>query len=243
MIKSIVLSFLSIFDYFHQRKILNFIKKNNLTIFDTFFDVGAHKGESIKLFNKNFKIKKFYSFEASPINFNILKDKKYFFENKFKSTEIILEKIALSSSVKKIYFKQSYESSSSTISDINEKSKYFLKKKLFLKSFDDKSFYQNIEIQTNTLNLYMKENFITKIDFLKIDTEGHEYEVILGLEDKIKNVKLIMFEHHYDDMIKKKYKYGDIKKILNDNGLEQIYKIKMPFRKTFEYIFINKNKT
>ena len=52
-----------------------------------------------------------------------------------------------------------------------------------------------------------------------------------------------MFEHHYDDMIKKTYKYSDIKKILNDNDFEQIYKIKMPFRKTFEYIFINTNKT
>ena len=81
------------------------------------------------------------------------------------------------------------------------------------------------------------------MDFLKIDTEGYEYEIILGLEEKINNVKLIMFEHHYDDMIKKSYKYSDIKKILNDNGFEQIYKIKMPFRKTFEYIFININKT
>ena len=243
MIKNIVLKLLSIFDHFYQKKIISFLKKNNLDNFDVFFDVGAHKGESIELFLKKFKIKNFYSFEASPINFKMLNDKKYFFKNKFKNVEIIMENIALSSSIKKINFKQSYESSSSTLSEINVKSKYFLKKKAILNIFGKKNFYNNIEIQTNTLKNYINENYIKKVDFLKIDTEGYEYEIILGLEEKINNVKLIMFEHHYDDMIKKSYKYSDIKKILNDNGFEQIYKIKMPFRKTFEYIFININKT
>ena len=205
--------------------------------------MGAHKGESIELFLKEFKIKNFYSFEASPINFKILNEKVFFFKKKFKDVKIILENIALSSSVKKIYFKQSYESSSSTLSEINEKSKYFLKKKAILNLFSNKDFYNNIEIQTNTLKNYINENYIKQIDFLKIDTEGYEYEIILGLEEKINKVKLVMFEHHYDDMIKKTYKYSDIKKILNDNDFEQIYKIKMPFRKTFEYIFINTNKT
>ena len=243
MIKNIVLKLLSIFDYFYQRKILIFLKKNDLNNFDVFFDVGAHKGESIELFLKEFKIKNFYSFEASPINFKILNEKVFFFKKKFKDVKIILENIALSSSVKKIYFKQSYESSSSTLSEINEKSKYFLKKKAILNLFSNKDFYNNIEIQTNTLKNYINENYIKQIDFLKIDTEGYEYEIILGLEEKINKVKLVMFEHHYDDMIKKTYKYSDIKKILNDNDFEQIYKIKMPFRKTFEYIFINTNKT
>ena len=243
MIKNIVLKLLSIFDYFYQRKILIFLKKNNLDNFDVFFDVGAHKGESIELFLKEFKIKNFYSFEASPINYKILNEKVFFLKKKFKDVKIILENIALSSSVKKIYFKQSYESSSSTLSEINEKSKYFLKKKAILNLFSNKDFYNNIEIQTNTLKNYINENYIKQIDFLKIDTEGYEYEIILGLEEKINKVKLVMFEHHYDDMIKKTYKYSDIKKILNDNDFEQIYKIKMPFRKTFEYIFINTNKT
>lgn len=243
MIKNIVLKLLSIFDYFYQRKILIFLKKNNLDNFDVFFDVGAHKGESIELFLKEFKIKNFYSFEASPINYKILNEKVFFLKKKFKDVKIILENIALSSSVKKIYFKQSYESSSSTLSEINEQSKYFLKKKAILNFFSNKDFYNKIEIQTNTLKNYINENHIKQIDFLKIDTEGYEYEIILGLEKKINKVKLVMFEHHYDDMIKKTYKYSDIKKILNDNDFVQIYKIKMPFRKTFEYIFINTNKT
>ena len=46
-----------------------------------------------------------------------------------------------------------------------------------------------------------------------------------------------MFEHHYDDMIRKDYSFGDIHDLLKKNNFEQIYKYKMPFRKTFEYIY------
>jgi len=74
---------------------------------------------------------------------------------------------------------------------------------------------------------------------MKIDTEGYELEILLGLENKIKLVDIIMFEHHYDNMIKKNYTYNDIHELLIKNNFKKIYKSKMPFRKTFEYIYIN----
>ena len=76
-----------------------------------------------------------------------------------------------------------------------------------------------------------------KISFLKIDTEGHEYEILKGLKEKIKFIDTIMFEHHYDNMIIKKYTFSDINFLLKKNNFYQIYKSKMPFRKTFEYIY------
>jgi len=42
---------------------------------------------------------------------------------------------------------------------------------------------------------YIVENNITSIDFVKIDTEGYEYNVIKGFEDSIKLVKYIQFEY------------------------------------------------
>ena len=56
----------------------------------------------------------------------------------------------------------------------------------------------------------------------------------------LNNVSLILFEHHYDSMLIKKYKFSDINNYLVNNNFKQIYKIKMPFRKTFEYIYLNK---
>jgi len=40
-------------------------------------------------------------------------------------------------------------------------------------------------------------------------------------------------------MIEKNYKFSDIHKILKENNFNQIYKIKMPLRKSFEYIYEN----
>ena len=83
----------------------------------------------------------------------------------------------------------------------------------------------------------MDLNDINKISFLKIDTEGYEYEILKGLKKKIKFVDTIMFEHHYDNMIIKNYTFRDINNFLKMNNFNQIYKSKMPFRKTFEYIY------
>ena len=86
----------------------------------------------------------------------------------------------------------------------------------------------------------MEINNLKKIDFIKIDTEGYEYEILKGLRDKMNNVGIIMIEHHYDDMIKKNYTFRDINALLKVNSFAQIYKSKMPFRKTFEYIYKKK---
>ena len=40
---------------------------------------------------------------------------------------------------------------------------------------------------------------------VKIDIEGYEYEILIGLGKKINCVNILMFEHHYDNMIKKNY--------------------------------------
>ena len=80
------------------------------------------------------------------------------------------------------------------------------------------------------------------IDFLKIDTEGYEMNVLLGLDNQFNKVSLIMFEHHYHNMIIKNYKFKDINELLKKNNFVQIYKYKMPFRKTFEYIYVKKDK-
>ena len=77
---------------------------------------------------------------------------------------------------------------------------------------------------------------------MKIDTEGSEFDVLIGAEDLLKNIHLIIFEHHYHDMLKKKIiLFSDINKLLIKNNFKQLKKFKMPFRKTFEYIYENKN--
>ena len=239
MIQRIIIFAISIFDFFYQIKWIKFLKKNKYNKFKLLIDIGAHKGESIELFSKNFNIKKIISFEASPITFKYLKKKIEKNTQGYNNTEIVLENIALGAEDKIIEFKQFNESSSSTIKEVDEESKYYKRKFMLINFLSNKKTYQKIEIKIYRLKEYIEKNNIEKIDFMKIDTEGYEFEILLGLENKIKLVDIIMFEHHYDNMIKKNYTYNDIHELLIKNNFKKIYKSKMPFRKTLEYIYIN----
>ena len=237
MIQKIILWGLSLFDYSYQKKWIKFLKKNKYNDFKILIDIGAHKGESIKLFSKNFIIKKIISFEASPINFEFLKKKIDENKQEYNNIEIVLENIALGAENKIIEFNQFNESSSSTIKDINKESKYYKRKFRLINFLNNKKTFQKIKIKVLKLKDYIEKNNIKKIDFIKIDTEGYEFEILLGLENKIKLVDIIMFEHHYDNMIKKGYTFENINKLLIKNNFNKIYKSRMPFRKTFEYIY------
>lgn len=237
MIKKLVLLFLSLFDYFYQKKIIKFLKKNNLSEINLIFDVGAHKGESINLFLKNMKVKNIVSFEASPLNFKFLENNKKNLEKKFPNTKIIIENLALSSDGRVVSFKQFNESSSSTINNINQESRYFKRKFNLLNIQNKKKIYESFKLKTETLDNYMYQNNFNRISFLKIDTEGYEYEILIGLKKKIKSIDTIMFEHHYDNMIIKEYTFSDINYLLKKNDFYQVFKSRMPFRKSFEYIY------
>jgi len=239
MINYISILVLNFFDYFYKKKISKFINKNKLADIDIFLDVGAHKGESINFFLKNLNIKNIYSFEASKINFAELKKRLPSLTKKFNKTNIYIENIALGAETKKVILKQFNESSSSTISGINENSSYFKQKHKYINKKTKNTFYQNIETTVIPLSQYLINQKIDNIDFLKIDTEGYELNILKGLNDKIRNIKIIFFEHHYNNMIKKNYNFTDIHGLLTNRNFKKIYKSKMPFRKTFEYMYIN----
>ena len=194
------------------------------------------------MFLSNFKTKTIYSFEASPTTFKILLDKIDYFRNKFKSSKIIIEKYAIGAVKKKVLLKQLKESSSSTIRNLNENSKYFKKKLFFLQGDKKDPFFKEIEVEQITLSDYLTKHDIGNVDLLKIDTEGYEFEVLIGAKDVLSKISIVLFEHHYNDMIIKNYKFSDIHNLLLTNQFTQLYKSKMPFRKTFEYIYLNKLK-
>ncbi len=225
---------LNFFDHFHQKKVLALLKKkftNPITI----IDVGAHFGETITTFKKNFNIKKIYSFEASPINFQVLKKK---FSENLTNTEIY--NFGIGANTSEEFINQTAESSSSTINSINKNSKYFKRKLKILKINDQNLFIKKIPIKIITLDNFIDKKKIDTIDILKIDTEGYELNVLKGLKKNHYKIKIIYFEHHYDDMIEKNYKFSDVKKILDEYGFKKKYKSKMFFRKSFEYVYENK---
>ena len=239
MLKFFSSKFLDFFDNIHKKKIFNFLKSKNIKKINTFFDIGAHRGETIEYFGRKFDIDNIYSFEPSPINFKYLKKNTEIYKKKLHIKNLVIENFGLGKDKNQQIFNQSLESSSSSFKKVNLDSNYLKKKKFF---FNLKNLYfdQTYNVRLKTLDEYIEKNEIKAIDFLKIDTEGYELEVLQGLKKNFKIVNIILLEHHYDNMIDKGYKFKDINDILTKNNFTKIYKLKMPFRKTFEYIYQNR---
>jgi len=227
---------LSLFDYLTEKKIINQLKRvflNKKTI--SVIDIGAHKGEYISSIIKNFNISKAYCFEPNPKVFKILNNKISL------NKKIELLNYGASNNSGNILFNENIESSSSSINELNKNSNYYKKKFFLLNFLGLNEVTKKIEIKVVTLSDFILENNINKIDLLKIDTEGHEFQVLSGLKDKMHMINLIHFEHHFDDMIIKDYKLTDIHNLLIKKGFKKYFKIKMKFRKSFEYLYININ--
>lgn len=229
---------LNILELNYKKKLIKVLKNNLGKNIKIFFDVGAHHGETTILFSKHFNIKKSYLFEPIIYNFRILTKN---LNNSKLSDRCIKNNFALGEKDLKSKIQTVLETSSSTLNEIDENTKYFKRKKKILSFFNKNAKITNHDIYVKSTLNYIRENNILKIDLLKIDTEGYEYFVLRNLKQYLKNIKLILFEHHYDLMIKKNYKFQDINKILISNNFHQIYKSKMIFRKSFEYAYLNKN--
>mgnify|MGYP006090815869 FL=1 len=230
-----------IIDFLYQKRKYSFLKKTINKNMDVLIDVGAHHGDTINEFLKIFSIKKIYAFEPSKRNFDKLREKTKKIKKNF-LLEIDINQVGLGQKNDVLILNEITDGVSNTFNSLNLNSKYFKKKKTITTLFGIKKFIDN-KVSTKIIPLkdFMVQKKINNVDLIKIDTEGFEYNILLGLEDYIKKIKFILFEHHYDNMLIKNYKFGDIHKLLKDNGFKKIFKTKMPFRKSFDYIYENKN--
>ncbi len=230
---------IAIIDYRNKKKIINFFKKKfNNKLLDI-IDIGAHKGETVDLLLNNFKINKIYAFEPNKNLFSVLKKK---FD---KNNNVMMYNMGIGQKKEYKNLNIMVDSSSSTFNNINRKSNYFKRKQrifnFFFKNLEFIRSQQQIEV--NKLSNIIDIQNINKVDLLKIDTEGYEYNVLKGIKNEdFKKIKFIYFEHHYDLMINKEYKYSDIHFFLKNKNFSLKYKLKMNFRKSFEYIYENSEK-
>ena len=231
-IKKLAIFIFDIIDkYIHQKNILKNLKKENISI-EIFLDIGAHEGKYTDLIIKNYKIKKIYMFEPQPKFFKIIQNK-YKKQNKIN----ILNYAISNKNEKKILYINKHNLTSS-IKKLNSQNKYLnIKSKLFgtnLKGMIEKK----ILIKTVTLkNFFLKEK-ISNIDLIKIDTEGHEYEVLIGLGDKIKLIKSILIEFH-NNQTYLGYNSKKIEQLLKKNKFILKKTIKFPFTTWEDRIYTN----
>ncbi|PJB98650.1 MAG: FkbM family methyltransferase [Candidatus Nealsonbacteria bacterium CG_4_9_14_0_8_um_filter_36_17] len=144
--------------------------------FKIVFDVGTNKGEWAKFIlgiNKNIEL---HCFEPSVYTFKKL------MENNFPDN-VICNNFGLSSrkEARKLFVFEDGAGGNSLYK------RYGIKKEAQEKE----------QVAMDTLENYCRGKNIKKIDFVKIDTEGHELEVLKGMKSLLKEnrIKMIQFEY------------------------------------------------
>lgn len=224
--------FYNIFDNFlHKPRLKKCLLKLDLSC-KNIFDVGSHNGESIDFLKSLYSDSKFYGFEPQKDCFKILK-KKYLNSRKIKILNYALGK---KKEEKKMW--KNVLSTTSTLSNLNNNSKHFKTKSLILGN-TKAGFYTKEKVKINTLFFFFKKFKLNELDIVKIDTEGYEIKVLLGLNKIANKIKVIIIEHNFTDYYKD-YNLSAIKKFLKKNSFKNIENLKFPFMKYTDSIYINK---
>ena len=214
MFKNLFFFFYDLVDnLIHQERIVKFIDNKNVKIV---VDIGAHKGEFLKHIKKIKSIRKVYSLEPQKkVYGELLKEidnKKFFAYN-----------IAISNRNGKQKMQINDFSMTSTLSKVNENSIYYKIKNLIIGNKKKKFEY----IKTEKLDLFTKKRKLNKIDLLKVDTEGHELNVVKSGLKTLKKTKYLLIEFRQNDLYLN-YSSQALHKIVLKNNFKLIKKFKFP---------------
>ncbi len=158
--------------------------KPNMTI----IEVGAYIGEHILQYcrHKNLTI---HAFEPTPSTFKVLNQNLQPYQNQHK---LYLNNIGLSNNIHKaemyVYNEQLCGANSLY---------------LYPSQIQKNPNYQTIQVQLDTLDNYMTKYGIEKIDFMKIDAEGHELAILQGCKDALQNGKISAIQFESSNIITK----------------------------------------
>ena len=149
------------------------------------FDVGANSGEYSLLLKEIFPAAEIYAFEPNPVTFQMLAEK----------TKLISYihsfpvGLGATDSTMEIYtYKNDLASEhASVIKDV-------------MVSLHQSDQLENYEIPIICLDNFYIEKSIKKIDFLKIDTEGFELEVLRGARNLIDKNKIEVIQFEFNEM-------------------------------------------
>lgn len=166
-----------------EEALLNFIcskyQNRKCIFFDVGSNVGAYAEKFIQYSNKYNIDYEIHLFEPMEKSYEVLARK--FNQNK----RVHINRFAASSETG--YTKIYYDKEESTLASLYERDldAYHIK----LENF--------VEIPTKRLDEYLKDKAVKKIDFLKLDVEGHEIPVLNGLGENLipENIPNIQFEY------------------------------------------------
>lgn len=144
--------------------------------FKTFFDVGANVGQTVFEIRNYFNYAQVYSFEPFANTFKQLK------ENTVKHN-IKAFQLAMGDKPEQ---KEIIINENAAISDMNS----------LINSNSKNNGFNNIieKIEVTTIDFFCKEHGIKQIDYLNVDTEGYELNVLKGCQEMLSNQAISFIE-------------------------------------------------
>ncbi len=213
--------------FIHRKKISKFLIKSNLK-FKTIYDIGSNNADYSLLFNEIYSKANIFSFEPNPELYKIASTN----TKKFSNIEIIKKAVGNSNTIKDLKIDQN-SSLTTTLSTSNKSSNTYKIKKFL---------YGENPQKTVKINIIKLDSFINKNnipDFVKIDVEGFEEEVLKGLQKNIKKIKLVMIEFHFDKLYKG-YSTTRLNDYFKKNNFKLIKSIKFPILNWEDRFYLNK---
>jgi FkbM family methyltransferase len=175
----------------------------------TIFDVGGHKGQSIKFFRGLFPSAVIHSFEPGLQSFQAL--------SVFEGEKTHCYNIAISDHDGEAEFFQNEISHTNSLYKVNLKSKdsiFFNSVKGNKKDSDVGKFNNTTNVVVRRLDSFCEEKAIHKIDLLKIDVQGAEGKVLVGAGNLLDVVDYLVLEVSFFDYYVHKSSFFEIEEIL-----------------------------
>ena len=180
----------------------SWIKKLKIKQSPTIFDVGCNVGINTVCYSVLFKKPKIFSFE--PISSTIKIFKKNIKLNSLKNVKFY--NIGFSNKKRNTFL-------SIPNKDQGERYKFYVNHALYSIYGKGK---RKVKVKMETIDNFVHRNHFEKLDFLKIDVEGHEFQVLKGAKKTIKKFKpVIQLEYNYISKILTKTKISDFVKFAN----------------------------
>ncbi len=191
-------------------------------------DIGGNRGQSVKFFRRIFKNIEIYSFEPSPKIYQILAA--------LNTANFRAFNLGISSKDGVKIFYESLLDEASTFDLPNIDSEWHKTKSKILGVPKDEM-YSKISVPVNTIDTIVKENQVREIFLLKVDVEGHEFEVLMGANKTFKQriIANIQIERHLDDL--RVTNEIEIHKYLFDHGFSKIASLKHSIGNFYEDIY------
>jgi FkbM family methyltransferase len=152
---------------------------------DTVFDIGAHIGSfSLYAAKKAGSSGGVYSFEPCKESFDLLsKNKKI---NNLENLKIFNLAVSNKGGIKKFFISNSGNQAANSLFEINNA--------------------KEVKVSVISFENFLKQNKIKTIDFLKMDCEGGEYDILFNSSKKtMQKIKKISLEYHPIDNKKNKF--------------------------------------